>query len=549
MNETRTTWRAIRVLLAWTLFPMVTNAATLYVPRDHATVQAAIDASQPSDTIIVAPGTYGERIHLKEGITLRSAGDEQRGELGLQRAEATIIDGAGIEVVGAHQTTALVTMAEGATIDGFTVTGLGKYDEAMWRKHRATHGDEQPHEDIGAPGAAGIGSLGVACTISNNIVHHIGYTGIALQGAKGKTGAAHVVRNVCYRNMGGGVGAMHGSQALIEENVCFENFYAGIGHENASPTVINNTCYQNIRAGIGISEGACPVVRGNKCYQNRRAGIGTRTGAETRPLIEANECYENDMAGIGTDEHAAPLIRANRCYKNKRAGIGSSGGAAPTIVGNECFENGQSGIGQEGEATVVLVGNNCHHNASAGLGFGDCTAGQATVLDNRIVDNATVAVGIHAGWKVTLAGNELVRQHGMPPIVMVFAGAEAKLTDNTIRGAGVAGIRVAGILRAENNRFVGEQLRRVGPPNVAVWALPGADVELIANQFDSWRHALQATEARVRAVNNTVANFHRAAFVIERPVGDRLLVEGNQFPASEIDAVPMLLDGRAPGMP
>lgn len=315
--------------------------------------------------------------------------------------------------------------------------------------------------------------------------------------------------------MGGGIGSMKRSTAIIEENVCFENYYAGIGHDNASPSVINNVCFENIRAGIGISEGSCPVVRGNKCYKNRRAGIGTRTGENTRPIIEDNDCYENDMAGIGTREEASPVIRNNRCYKNKLAGIGSRTHATPTIIGNECYENEKAGIGQQSAAATVLIGNYCHHNKTSGIGFASCKAGRSTVMNNRVIDNALVAIGINPGWTVRLSGNELSREGGLPPIVMVFDGAEATFTDNTIRGGGVAGIRVAGKVRVENNKFVGTSLRRVGPPNFAIWALSGSDVNLLGNKVQGWRHGLHATEANVSVIKNVVSNFHIAAFVIQ----------------------------------
>ncbi|QDT42204.1 hypothetical protein Pan241w_22850 [Gimesia alba] len=503
-------------------------AETIRVPEQHKTIQAAVDASQAGDTILVAPGTYKERIKLKAGLILKSTGDDTKGTLGLKRAEATIIDGGGEQGEGAG-----VTMAQRSTLDGFTVTNVGVYDDAKWNKHHATHGEQQSHEHIGAPGTAGIGVIGVTCAVTNNIVHHIGYTGIAIQSAPSKRCSPHIYRNITYRNMGGGIGSMQKSTAIIEENICFQNFYAGIGHDDASPTVINNTCYENIRAGIGISEGSHALVRGNKCYHNRRAGIGVRTGGETRPIIENNECYENDMAGIGTREEAAPLIRNNRCYKNKLAGIGSRTHATPTIVGNECFENGQSGIGQQSDAVTMLINNFCHHNKASGIGFAPCKAGRSTLINNRIIDNARVAVGVNGGWTVRLVGNELSRKGGMPPIMMVFNGSEVTLTDNIIRGGGVAGIRVAGKIRAENNEFAGTSLRKVGPPNFGVWALPGSDVTLIANKFHHWRHALQASEATVLATRNKISDFHGTALVIQNAK-----VPANVFDNTAISANP-----------
>ena len=336
-------------------------AGTLRVPQDHKSIQAAIDAAKAGDTVLVRPGTYKERIRLKPGVTVRSAGDETKGKLGLKRALATIIDG---NVKGA--TGPGVAMAEGSTLDGFTVTGVGKYDDAKWKKHYATQGEEQKHEHIGVPGTAGIAVIGVTCTVRNNIVHHIGYTGIAIMGMKGKRVSPHVVGNVTYRNMGGGIGSMKQSTAIIEHNICFQNFYAGIGHNDASPTVTDNVCYENVRAGIGISEHSKPIVRRNKCYKNRRAGIGIRSGEETQPIVEHNECYENDMAGIGNRDNARPIIRHNRCYKNKMAGIGSRSGARAVIEYNECYENVMAGIGSRLSAAPIIRNNRCYRNKNCG---------------------------------------------------------------------------------------------------------------------------------------------------------------------------------------
>ncbi len=534
------------ILLA--LLPLVVgsaSAATLRVPQDHKTIQAAVDAAQGGDVVLVSPGTYRERVRLKNDVLLKSAGDDGRGQLGLKRAEATIIDGGGREGEGPG-----VVMAEGASLDGFTVFNVGEYDDDEWKKHHATQGNEQPHDHIAVPGAAGI-VVGVTCTIKNNIVHHNGYTGIAIQGVQGRSCSPHVFSNVCYRNMGGGIGSLHGSTAIIERNVCFQNFYAGIGHDGASPLVIHNVCYENVRAGIGVSEGAKPVVRGNKCYRNRRAGVGIRTGPDTRPVVEDNNCYQNDMAGIGCDEQSAPIVRGNRCYenslagigcrdrstplivgnkcyRNKAAGIGSELGARPIIADNECFENEDAGIGQRSGAETTLIGNHLHHNKAAGIGFAECETGSSNVIDNRVIDNEKVAVGIHTGWKVLLSGNELSRQDGLPPLVMVFQGAEADFSNNVLRGTGVAGIRTEGITRVANNTFECPALREAGPPQFAVWGLPGSDIVMTRSTVRGWRHALVAEKSAVTFCDNRITAYGRVGVKIDEPSGTPIVVR-NRF--------------------
>ncbi len=492
-------------------------AGTLHVPQDHPTIQAAIDAAGAGDTVLVAAGTYRERIQLKAGVTLKSAGDDTRGTLGLKRAESTIVDG---NVPGASG--AGITMAEGSTLDGFSVTGVGTYDDALWQKHHATQGEEQAEEPIGELGAAGIAVIGIErCTVQHNLVHHIGYTGIAIVGAEGKRVAPHIFRNVAFRNMGGGIGSMKGSTALIDENECFENFYAGIGHDHASPLVIKNVCYQNIRAGIGISEGACPIVRENKCYRNRRAGIGIRTGEDTQPIVEHNECYANDMAGIGSRDEAQPIIRHNRCYQNRMAGIGSRDGARGLIEDNECFENEMSGIGARLGAAPVIRGNRCYKNLMAGIGAregarpviedNDCyenkMAGIGTQQDavaiirhNRCYRNEMAGIGAELGARPVIADNECFENklagigaregaapliygnrshHNMMAGIGNESGARSVIVENESRENQMTGIGVrdkATVAVIVGNRCLENRLVAIGLPDGATGFVHGNEL-------------------------------------------------------------------------
>lgn len=553
--------RTIAVLLAWlggAALPAC--AATIHVPKDHKTIQAAVDAAAQGDTVLVEPGTYPERIRLKEGITLRSAGDDARGNVGLKRAEATIIDGGGAGAKGP----ALV-LADGAVVDGFTVTRVGVFDQKEYDKHHATQGENLPDEQ-GAVGAGAsfpaVAVSGVTAVVKHNIVCDNGQPAI---GCQGQRNASWIFKNVVYRNMGSGIGSADEATPSIEGNRCYHNLRSGIGNRNASALILGNECFDNVRAGIGIREGARPIVRGNKCYKNQRAGIGCRMKG-TRPLIEDNDCYQNRMAGIGCRDGAAPLIRKNRCYENTLAGIGSRDGATPVIAENkcyrnkeagigtqlgaracithnECYENDKAGIGQREDADTIIDGNHVHHNKMAGIGFDECKAGTATVLNNKVVDNALVAIGIHAGWKVRITGNELARKEGLPPIVMVFKGAEADFSDNTLTGSGVAGIRTEGIVRVANNKFDCPALRKGGgPPQYALWGLPGADIVFTGNDVRGWRHALAADKAGVRASHNTISAYWQVGIQITDPPSPAVAI-GNLF-LTDADHAGVVIKGK-----
>ena len=87
----------------WLLFALVlTNlhtqighGETLHVPEQFRSIQHAIDQASPGDSVLVQQGTYNERLKMAAGVTVRSMGGDEKGEVGLTRAERTILDGGG----------------------------------------------------------------------------------------------------------------------------------------------------------------------------------------------------------------------------------------------------------------------------------------------------------------------------------------------------------------------------------------------------------------------------------------------------------------------
>ena len=487
-------------------------ATTRRVPQDHPTIRVAIDASDSGDTILVAAGQYLERIRLKPGITLRSDGDDARGTEGLQRAEATIIDGG-----GAAGDQPGVVMAEGSTLDGFTVTNVGMFDEAVWQQHFDSHGDELGDEE-GSVQAEGtqpaISIRGVSCTVTACIVRHNGDVGIGVLGQENAKTAPLITDNWVYRNLGGGIGVADAAEPIIRGNTCRENLRAGIGCRQANPIITDNVCCQNIRAGIGCREGAKPVLRGNRCYRNRRAGIGIRMDG-TAPVVEANECYENEMAGIGCRDGASPILRGNLCRNNKLVGIGCRDGARPLIVGNECRENELAGIGVQQRAVAVIQGNRC--------------------LDNR-----TVAIGVTEDSRATITDNELNRDGGLPPIIAVKDGSIATIRDNRISGGGVAAVLVQGQATISGNAFAGAGAEQGN----AVWVWENSTSTISDNVFDGYRAAVQATKATVVVTGNEIRRFQGTAIIV-RDSPQPAHVFGNTAASDDPLAKVVEIQGRA----
>lgn len=158
------------------------------------------------DTVRVSPGTYRETIRLKPGVIVRSVGDSTKGKLGLERTELTIIDG------GGASTGPAVTLAERAVLDGFSISGVGRFDPKEYDKHYATHGENLP-DDRGAAGKdfPAIAIPGVNATVRYCIVHDNGHAGIGCVGAKDQENRSRIFKNIVYRNMGSGIGVADGA--------------------------------------------------------------------------------------------------------------------------------------------------------------------------------------------------------------------------------------------------------------------------------------------------------------------------------------------------
>ncbi len=93
-----------------------TQAADISVPTQFPNIQAAINAAQPGDRILIQPGTYVERVSLSgvSGITLAGAGAS---------ADSVVLTGTGGSII-------LVQNSQGVRIENLTVSGgvaAGRY--------------------------------------------------------------------------------------------------------------------------------------------------------------------------------------------------------------------------------------------------------------------------------------------------------------------------------------------------------------------------------------------------------------------------------------
>jgi len=259
---------AVATAISVATAPPVSAATTLQVPSEYATIQSAIDAAAPGDTVLVAPGLYGERLTFggKDLQVVSSGG-----------AAATTIDG------GLAGTT--VDIGPGGRLQGFTVTG-----------GRAAFG-------------AGMDVHGTGTVIEANVFRANQQTGGGYGAAIGGNGASPTITgnrfegNSCDAQfLSGVVSFVNLSSPRITNNVFHDNPCRGINMtlpEPSAPIVVNNTLTGN---SVGLRVDArIPTFR--HLYRNNVIA-GNTVGFQVEFGSGANEpTFTNNLVGNNTTNY------------------------------------------------------------------------------------------------------------------------------------------------------------------------------------------------------------------------------------------------------
>jgi parallel beta-helix repeat protein len=199
------------------------SSATIYVPNSYPTIQAAVDAASPGDTIIVRDGEYRESINVDKRLTIKS-----------ENGSVNCIVEAEDRVYHVFEVTAGYV-----NISGFTT---GAYYGGEGILYRTEEGIYLDHADN--------------CCISN----------------------------ICSNN-DNGIYLRYSNNNSITNNICSNNYRDGIylyGSENNSIT--NNICSNNHDPGIYLEYSENNSITNNNCSNNHDNGICLRYSENNRQL-------------------------------------------------------------------------------------------------------------------------------------------------------------------------------------------------------------------------------------------------------------------------
>lgn len=251
------------------------SAATIHVPDDHATIQAAINTSANGDIIVVRAGTYFENIDfLGKAVTVMSE----------EGSDLTVIDGSRLGSV------VMFVNGEGAdsVLQGFTITNGFAVD------------------------GGGIHCNGASPTVNANIIYRneavLDGGGICCLDSGALIAANTFTRNTAGQ-AGGGVAVVAQSDVLIVNNIIVNNSAGSIG------------------GGIAAVGAACRII--NDTLSKNSAGRfgGGVAGYDAASAEIVNTILWEDHAPKGAEIHIRNASAASVSYSDVMGGQSSTSSA------------------------------------------------------------------------------------------------------------------------------------------------------------------------------------------------------------------------------
>ena len=355
-------------------------------PAAYPTIQAAVNASGPNDTVKVCPGTYPEQVRIigpgHDGLKLES----------LKPLQAVIqwptVESSPLALVYFNQ-------ANGVTLRGFKITGPFTFNGCSPERHEGILVDNAFDERIHHNHITLIRNSNPAmygCQEGDGVA--IGRR-VDVPPATATPGSARVDHNVIDLYQKNGVQVTNPeSSAKVDHNV-----------------ITGSDAVQIITAsnGVVVIRGAGATVDHNVISNNNYTPFPLSSGvivAEAPPgssSVNHNRIFDNDY-GVNVDTQNGLEVSHNDVFDGRGDGIALCGdpafgcGAATGIVvrSNDIHDNRGSGIALYGADANLLKSN---HVESNGGGFPgpdstdgiqvDSTSGGNQILTNHMTDNVT----------------------------------------------------------------------------------------------------------------------------------------------------------------
>lgn len=376
----------IPVLIA--LLPLA-QAATLIVGTkegdycDYSKIQAAIDAAEAGDTILVDEGTYCENLDVNKRLTLR----------GMRRPV----------VSGGVSGNAVTINADGVVLEGFEIKNSGIY------------------EKTGDPLIpwAGVQVNSKGNTIRFNHLHG-NCCGIFVNNSTNNS----IDHNEVESNSKYGIYLLNSSKNNIYSNEAnFKSEY-GIYLLNSSDNNIQSNHAKKNTYGVYLLNSSDNNIQSNYANSNSECGINIMNS--TSNDIYSNYAMENMHYGIYLEYSIKNKVLENYVKENKRYGIVLTESKDNQILKNDVIRNKKKNNGGEGWG-IQLLSNSSRNNVSYNHveyngHYGICLYLHCNY--NEIIGNT---LGYHENYCIYLKqsnnnnriGNNVIKTSSLRPCILI----------------------------------------------------------------------------------------------------------------------------------
>lgn len=311
------------------------RAGTVHVVGPGQSVQAALDAAQPGDTVSLLPGTYRESIKITmPGVTLRGAATDK---VVIAAPSATADTGISVAGVAGNRLT-------GVTVESLTVSGFAKYGIG------ATETDGMTVEGVLAEnnGQYGIGQQkSVRAHLVGNVTRGNGEAGLFVANTVTEEGGAldtlgtEISGNVTAGNKTGIV-LRRVRDTTVESNAvngnCAGMFVIGdenlprAGHLTVRGNVVTaNTRYCAATARLPFVQGAGIVLTGVEATVVEDNTVTGNTGSSA---MSGGVVFFHSFVSVPNTDNT---VRDNVLLSNGPADVaGWDAGTGNTVTGNTC---------------------------------------------------------------------------------------------------------------------------------------------------------------------------------------------------------------------
>ena len=300
MNKTALTSFTLLCLLS-TVFLMGCKISVeaspdiIYVPTNYLTIQEAINAANPGDSIFVYSGTYYENVVVNKTVLL--VGED---------GHSTIIDGGGTDNV-------IDVTADNVNINGFTIQNSGSTDSDSGI-YVISSSNNISHNTITNNRNGIYLYYSSGNVVSGNSVYSNNWYGIYLYHSSGDV----VSGNNLYSNYNDGIYLYYSSGNVISGNSVHSN-NNGINLYYSSDNVISGNSVSNNDCGVWICQlSSNNVISGNNAYSNYN---GIYLYYSSYNLVSDNNISSNNDYGIYLHHSSTNMISKNNAYSNNLYGI------------------------------------------------------------------------------------------------------------------------------------------------------------------------------------------------------------------------------------